>query len=82
MTVVIYARYSSELQNPKSIEDQVREVKEGLARLGIDASNAEVVRDAAISGTSSERDGFDMIRERLRRRQSFILAVDDANERL
>ena len=69
--VVIYCRFSSELQNPKSIDDQEREVKDELSRMGIDASNAEVVSDAAISGLSPGREGFDSIRNRIRNGKAF-----------
>jgi len=33
---VIYTRYSSDMQSPKSCEDQEREVREALDRLEID----------------------------------------------
>jgi site-specific DNA recombinase len=77
MNIVIYCRYSSELQNPKSCEDQEREIRAGLGRLGIDASNAEVIRDAAEPGTKTDRDGFDAICTRIRSDEPFILVVDD-----
>lgn len=77
MNVVIYCRYSSELQNPKSCDDQEREIRAGLARLGIDASNADVIRDAAEPGTTTDRDGFDTICTLIRSNEPFILAVDD-----
>lgn len=72
--VVIYCRYSCELQNPKSCEDQEREIRAGLARRGIDTSNAEVIYDRAVTGTSTDRKGFDEIRGRIRHREKFILA--------
>jgi DNA invertase Pin-like site-specific DNA recombinase len=77
MDIVIYCRYSSELQNPKSCEDQEREIRAGLARLGIDATNAEVINDRAVSGTKTDREGFDRIRGRIRQGEAFVLAVDD-----
>jgi DNA invertase Pin-like site-specific DNA recombinase len=51
MRVAIYSRYSSDLQNPKSIEDQVRLCREWLDRAG--HSEAENFADAAISGSSA-----------------------------
>ncbi|HEX3599607.1 MAG TPA: recombinase family protein, partial [Lacipirellulaceae bacterium] len=77
MRIVIYCRFSSELQNPKSLVDQEREIRAGLARLGIDASNAEVITDAAVSGTRTDRDGFDRIDKRIKNGEAFLLAVDD-----
>ena len=77
MKVVIYCRYSCELQNPKSCADQEREVRAGLARLGIDASNAEVICDAAEPGTSTDRAEFDSICRRIKNNEPILLAVDD-----
>jgi site-specific DNA recombinase len=77
MEVVIYCRYSSELQNPKSLDDQEREVKEGLKSFGVDVSNAIVISDAAISGTTTGREGFEQVCEMIRSGKPIILAVDD-----
>jgi DNA invertase Pin-like site-specific DNA recombinase len=77
MKVVIYCRYSCELQNPKSCADQEREVRGGLARLGIDTTHAEVICDAAESGTSTDRVGFDEICQRIKNNEPILLAVDD-----
>jgi site-specific DNA recombinase len=77
MKIVIYCRYSSDLQNPKSCQDQEREVRAGLARMGIDASDAEGIHDDAVTGTTTAREGFDQIVERIRSGKPFLLAVDD-----
>jgi site-specific DNA recombinase len=77
VNIVIYCRFSSELQNPKSLADHEREIRTGLARLEIDASNAEVISDAAVSGTRTDRDGFDQIDKRIKNGEPFLLAVDD-----
>lgn len=53
---VIYARYSSDQQSPSSIHDQVRECREVAARQGWDV--VEVYSDAALSGGSDKRPGF------------------------
>jgi site-specific DNA recombinase len=45
----IYARYSSDLQNPKSIEDQIRLAREHAARTGMQVIGE--YSDAAISGS-------------------------------
>jgi site-specific DNA recombinase len=75
--IVIIARYSSEMQNPKSCADQVRDVRVGLAKKGIDATNAVVIHEDAESGTKSDRTGFSQIAEMVARKESFLLAVDD-----
>ena len=54
--VVIYTRFSSDLQSAKSCQDQEREVREALTRMDIDHSNAIVIYDEAESGTKVFRD--------------------------
>lgn len=59
--VAMYARYSSEKQSEKSIDDQFRRCREVAERLGLSVSEDLVFFDAAISGTESgthKRDGF------------------------
>jgi site-specific DNA recombinase len=75
--IVIFARYSTDMQNPKSCADQVRDVREGLARKGIDATNAVVIHENGESGTRSDRAGFGQIVGMVARREAFLLAVDD-----
>ena len=75
--VVIYTRYSSDLQREESCEDQVREVRQGLARKGIDASAAVVMQDKAESGTKSNRVEFDRLLKMISRGEVAVLAVDD-----
>ena len=50
MRVAIYARYSSEHQNERSIDDQVRLCREHAARIG--AEIAGIYADYALSGSS------------------------------
>jgi hypothetical protein len=65
------------MQNPKSCEDQERDVRAGLAQKGIDATNALVIHESAESGTRSDRAGFEQIVDMVARKQPFLLAVDD-----
>jgi site-specific DNA recombinase len=74
---VIYTRYSSEMQRDESCEDQEREVREGLARKSIDASDFLVMYDRAESGTKNDRAKFDQLRGMIERGEVGILAVDD-----
>ena len=56
MRVAIYARYSSDLQNPRSIEDQIAICKDYASK-----NNYEIVNtftDAAISGATLNRPGI------------------------
>ena len=76
-SVVIYTRFSTEMQSQKSCEDQEREVREGLQRMGIEAGDALVICDEAQSGTRVDRSGFEQLSEKVDNNQPFILAVDD-----
>ncbi len=75
--LVIYARYSTDLQSKASCEDQVRQVREALTRLGIDHSNALVLADEAISGTKADRPNFQRLLAMIEREEVSILAVDE-----
>jgi len=57
--LAIYARYSSERQNERSIDDQVRRCREYIAQHGGDPDAAKVFADFAISGASLDRPGFE-----------------------
>src|SRR4051794_4935689 len=56
--VVIYTRYSSDMQRPESCEIQERAVKQELARLKIPIDNVSVLKDEAIAGTVENRPSF------------------------
>lgn len=57
--VAIYARYSSDLQRPSSIEDQVRECKEAASRKGWTVLDQFVRFDEAATGQLAGREGLD-----------------------
>ena len=57
--VAIYPRFSSDLQNERSIEDQVRRCREFIKQQGGDAESAQVFADFAVSGASLDRPGFE-----------------------
>ena len=61
--VLIYARYSSMLQNERSIEDQVRRCREFIAQNGGKPEDAQVFADYAVSGASLDRPGFEALME-------------------
>lgn len=75
--VVIYCRYSSDMQRPESCADQERQVRAGLARFGIDTSDAVVIRDEAESGTKTARQGFQQLQTMVAHGEVAVLAVDD-----
>jgi len=76
MQIVIYTRFSTDMQRADSCADQEREVRAGLVRLGIDAAGAVVIRDEAVSGTKADREGFQRLREMVVRGEVALVAVD------
>ena len=78
--VALYARYSSHLQNPKSIDDQLAECRRHIRNLG-GAVVAEYT-DAAISGSmASTRPGLQALRRDCRRRR-FTAVCTEALDRI
>ena len=61
MRAAIYARYSSELQNATSIEDQTHQCRKLIA--GRDWVEGQVYSDMAISGTSKHRPDYQRMLE-------------------
>lgn len=76
----IYARYSSDLQKPTSIDDQLRICREHAQRSGADV--VEAYTDPAISGASlRQRPGMLRLLEDAKRRR-FDLVIAEAQDRL
>jgi site-specific DNA recombinase len=75
--VVIYCRYSTDMQRPDSCADQERAVRAALARLGVAAEHAVVISDEAESGTKADRDGFRRLQAMVARGEVAVIAVDD-----
>ena len=75
--VVIYLRFSSELQRKESCDDQEREVRKRLERLGVDHRDAIVLRDEAKSGIRDDRAGFMALKAKIALGEVAVLAVDD-----
>src|SRR5579862_343076 len=82
MKAVIYARYSSDLQSPASIEDQVRLCREHAAQMGVEVVN--VYSDAAISGSRLQnRPGIQSLLGHARKQNgSFDIVITEALDRL
>lgn len=62
----IYARYSSELQNPRSCDDQITELRQAIERRAGRYDERLVFRDAEVSGGVWARSGL----------QDLIVAVE------
>ena len=54
----IYARYSTDKQNPLSIDDQIRKCREFAARNGWEVLDAHIYADEAICGATDDRSGL------------------------
>ena len=52
MKCAIYARHSSDMQKPQSIEDQVRQCREVTAQRGWQVSDGHIFSDSAVSGAN------------------------------
>jgi site-specific DNA recombinase len=75
--VVIYTRFSTDMQRKDSCDDQERTVRRDLARFGVPTDRILVIRDEAQSGTKSGREGFQRLSEMIKRGEVEVLAVDD-----
>lgn len=58
LRAAIYARYSSALQHPSSIEDQVALCRQNAARFACTVLQDHVYTDSEIGGSDSHRDGY------------------------
>lgn len=74
---LIYTRYSSDLQSDRSNEDQEREVRLLFRQKGIDDSDAIVIHDRAVSGTTNDRPGFIEMQRLVRSSLVSVIGVDD-----
>ncbi|MDB5416471.1 MAG: recombinase family protein [Rubritepida sp.] len=75
----LYARYSSDRQSEHSIEDQLRICRERAEREGWQV--VSVYQDAAISGATTDRPGFQALQLAMRRGE-FDLVVAEALDRI
>lgn len=61
LRVLIYARFSSDEQNPRSIADQVAYCRDFLETLGITTADIEILSDEGVSGEIVSRPGIDRV---------------------
>jgi DNA invertase Pin-like site-specific DNA recombinase len=62
---LVYARYSTEEQNPSAIPDQIAFCQQFLVAHGIPDADVEVFSDAEMSGELVSRPGIDQVRARV-----------------
>ncbi len=77
MRAAIYARYSSENQSEKSIDDQVRVCKKYLAEHNISIDDKHIFVDEAISGSIVNRPGLQALEKAIENKEVDAIAVDD-----
>src|SRR5580698_10372559 len=82
MKVAIYARYSSDLQRPTSLEDQIRKCRQFAEQRGWNVVEEFVRSDAEVSGSSlANREALDsLVSDDRKRPRSFnCLMIDDTS---
>ena len=77
MKVAIYARFSSDNQNPKSIADQYRKCEERIVAEFGDTTEILYYKDEAISGTNNNRPEYLSMRQDGKEKKFNTLFVDD-----
>lgn len=77
--ILIYARYSTDEQNPKSIEAQVDYCKRFFASLGIKDYELTILKDVEMSGELRHRPGIDEVWRGVQERRWDILIAEDAS---
>lgn len=77
MRVAIYARYSSENQSEKSIDDQIRVCRKYIEENRFIVSEKHIYTDEAISGSIINRPGLQALEKALENKEIDAVAVDD-----
>ena len=75
--VAIYARYSSENQSEKSIDDQVRVCRKYIQDNGMSAEDRHIYVDEAMSGSIINRPGLQALERAAENKEFEAVAVDD-----
>lgn len=77
MRCAIYARYSSDMQKPESIDDQIRECKSYADKKGWQVLEEHVYTDYAVTGTDIGREGYNKLKGAALQRAFDFIIVDD-----
>ena len=81
LRAAIYARYSSSLQHPSSIEDQVELCRQHASRFGCTVLEDYIYADQEISGSEERREGYQRLLAAARAR-AFDAIIVEAQDRL
>ena len=79
LRVLIYARYSTDEQNPRSIEAQVAYCRRFLEALGVKEFTIEVLSDEAISGEQIWRPGINQVSAGIEAKRWNLILVEDSS---
>jgi DNA invertase Pin-like site-specific DNA recombinase len=79
LRILIYARYSTEEQNPLSIEDQVGYCKHFLEIAGVVNVEIAILYDAEMSGERVSRPGIDQVRAGIESGLWDVIIVEDSS---
>ncbi len=76
LKAAIYARYSSSLQRPTSIEDQITLCSSAAPRCGCEVAEEHVYTDVEISGATSQRPGYQTLMQAAKAKQFDAIIVE------
>ena len=76
MKTAVYARYSSGLQRPTSIDDQISLCQDAAARFGCDIDPDHICTDREISGSEEHREGYQRLMAAARRQEIEAIIVE------
>ena len=77
VNAAVYARYSTDLQRPESIEDQLIACKREIEKRGLFLKECHIFADKATSGTRKDRVSLQTMKEAAQRGEFSVLYVDD-----
>ena len=81
LRAAIYARYSSNLQRPTSIEDQITLCRNAAPRFGCEGADSQIFTDAEISGATNQRPGYQALM-RTAKAKAFEAILVESQDRL
>lgn len=76
LKTAIYARYSSALQHPSSIEDQIAVCRRNAARMGCEVLDDHIYADHEVSGSEDRREGYQRLLEAARKKAVDAIIVE------
>ena len=79
LRVLIYARFSTEEQNPHSIDAQIEYCRRFLEALGITDYDLEIIEDRELSGELRKRPGIDRVWQGVQDRRWDLILIEDAS---